>query len=45
VETPINLTTRQRELLREFEALSENNNPEATSFFSKVKNFWDGMTK
>jgi molecular chaperone DnaJ len=45
VETPINLTTRQRELLREFEALSENNNPEASSFFSKVKNFWDGMTK
>jgi len=45
VETPINLTTRQRELLREFEALGENNNPEGSSFFSKVKNFWDGMTK
>ena len=43
VETPVNLTARQKELLREFEKLSEENNPEATSFFSKVKSFWDGM--
>jgi molecular chaperone DnaJ len=43
VETPINLTPRQKELLREFERLSENNNPESSSFFSKVKSFWDGM--
>jgi molecular chaperone DnaJ len=43
VETPVNLTSRQRDLLREFEALSEENNPESTSFFSKVKGFWDGM--
>lgn len=43
VETPVNLTARQRELLREFEALSEENHPEGTSFFSKVKGFWDGM--
>ena len=43
VETPVNLTTRQRELLREFEKLSEENNPESSSFFSKVKGFWDGM--
>ena len=45
VETPINLTARQRELLREFETIGVNNNPEGSSFFSKVKNFWDGMTK
>ena len=45
VETPINLTARQRELLREFESLAENNNPEGSSFFSKVKGFWDGMKK
>ena len=45
VETPINLTTRQKELLREFEDLSENNNPEGSSFFKKVRGFWDGMTK
>ena len=43
VETPVNLTARQKELLREFEKLSEENNPEASSFFSKVKSFWDGM--
>jgi len=43
VETPVNLTARQRELLREFEALSAENNPEGSSFFQKVKGFWDGM--
>ena len=43
VETPVNLTARQKELLREFEKLSEENNPEGSSFFSKVKSFWDGM--
>ena len=43
VETPVNLTSKQKELLREFERLSEHNNPESSSFFSKVKSFWDGM--
>ncbi|MEM1075226.1 MAG: molecular chaperone DnaJ [Pseudomonadota bacterium] len=43
VETPVNLTSRQKELLTEFEDLSENNNPETSSFFSSVKGFWDGM--
>ncbi len=44
VETPVNLTQRQKELLREFEDISqENNNPESGSFFSSVKSFWDGM--
>ncbi|TCP61061.1 molecular chaperone DnaJ [Rhodovulum bhavnagarense] len=43
VETPVKLTTRQKELLREFEELSEDNNPEGSSFFRKVKSFWDGM--
>jgi molecular chaperone DnaJ len=43
VETPVNLTSRQKELLREFEALSEDNNPESKSFFSSVKSFWDNM--
>lgn len=43
VETPVNLTARQRELLMEFEKLSEENNPEGKTFFSKVKGFWDGM--
>ena len=43
VETPVNLTGRQKELLREFEELSEDNNPEGKSFFSSVKSFWDTM--
>ncbi|MBO9465968.1 molecular chaperone DnaJ [Tropicibacter sp. R15_0] len=43
VETPVNLTSRQKELLREFEGLAEDNNPESSSFFSSVKNFWDSM--
>jgi molecular chaperone DnaJ len=43
VETPVNLTSKQRELLKEFERLSEDNNPEGSTFFSKVRNFWDGM--
>ena len=43
VETPVNLTARQKELLAEFERLSEDNHPEGSSFFSKVKSFWDGM--
>ena len=43
VETPVNLTSRQKEILREFDTLSEENNPESNSFFQSVKNFWDGM--
>ncbi|MFL4469322.1 molecular chaperone DnaJ [Tateyamaria armeniaca] len=43
VETPVNLTSRQKELLREFEELSSENNPESSSFFSSVKSFWDSM--
>ncbi|MFY0682037.1 MAG: molecular chaperone DnaJ [Thalassovita sp.] len=43
VETPVNLTSKQKELLKEFEALSEDNNPESSTFFSSVKNFWDSM--
>lgn len=45
VETPVNLTARQRELLREFEAEQANNSPQSDSFFDKVKSFWDGMTR
>jgi len=42
VETPVNLSERQRELLREFESLSpgRNNNPRAQSFMDKVKSFF-----
>lgn len=43
VETPVNLTTRQKEILKEFDELSSENNPESSSFFSSVKSFWDSM--
>jgi molecular chaperone DnaJ len=44
VETPQNLTKKQRELLNEFQKLSsEDTQPEAMGFFSKVKEFIDGM--
>lgn len=43
VETPVNLTARQREILQEFDSLAADNNPEGNSFFAKVKGFWDGM--
>lgn len=43
VETPVNLTSKQKEMLREFEKLSEDNNPQSSTFFSKVKTFWDAM--
>ena len=41
VETPQNLTKRQRELLREFEKLSsQDTQPESAGFFAKVKEFF-----
>ncbi len=44
VETPRNLTRRQRELLEEFASTaSEQNSPESTGFFSRMKNFLDGL--
>ena len=43
VETPVNLTSKQKDLLKEFEKLSEENSPETSGFFNKVKTFWDGM--
>ncbi|MEL6681711.1 MAG: molecular chaperone DnaJ [Pseudomonadota bacterium] len=43
VETPVKLTARQREILKEFDKLSEDNNPQGSSFFASVKSFWDSM--
>ncbi len=45
VETPVNLTTRQRELLRTFESEinSARHSPEAHGFFSKVKELWEDL--
>ncbi len=44
VETPQNLTKRQRELLAEFETLSSNStHPEASGFFAKMKDFFENL--
>ena len=41
VETPVKLSSRQKELLREFESLNQqNNNPKAQSFMDRVKEFF-----
>ena len=45
VETPVNLSAKQKDLLKDFEAEGRNNSPESLDFFSKVKTFWDGMKK
>jgi molecular chaperone DnaJ len=43
VETPVNLTRKQRELLKEFDKDSHHNSPESEGFFAKAKAFWDGF--
>jgi len=44
VETPQSLTKRQKEILREFEKLSSHDTqPESAGFFSRVKEFLDGL--
>ncbi|MEH6402322.1 MAG: molecular chaperone DnaJ [Sneathiella sp.] len=39
VETPVNLSKRQKELLKEFEEEGDSHNPESEGFFSRVKDF------
>lgn len=44
IETPQNLSRRQRELLEEFDKLSsDKNSPESAGFFSRMKSFLDGL--
>jgi molecular chaperone DnaJ len=46
VETPVNLTKRQQEILREFEkagAEANGHHPESEGFFAKVKELWDEL--
>ena len=44
VETPVSLSRKQKQLLREFEtASSEKNSPQSAGFFARVKEFWDGL--
>ena len=45
VETPVNLTRRQQELLKEFgnEGTDEKQSPESHGFFAKVKDLWEDL--
>ncbi|MEF2550272.1 molecular chaperone DnaJ [Aurantimonas sp. A2-1-M11] len=46
VETPQNLSRRQRELLEEFEEISSSDNsPQSTGFFSRMKEFFEGLSE
>ncbi len=49
VETPVNLTTQQRELLEQFEATfvgeeARRHSPRSSTFMDGVKSFWERMT-
>ncbi|MBD3648313.1 MAG: molecular chaperone DnaJ, partial [Pseudomonadales bacterium] len=45
VETPVNLSKKQKELLREFDGeSSEKQSPRRSSWFEGVKNFFDSLT-
>jgi molecular chaperone DnaJ len=45
VETPQKLSKRQRELLMEFEQeCSKENHPESSGFFTRVREFFDGLS-
>ena len=45
VETPVHLSKKQKELLKEFEDIAQTgqNSPQSSSFFAKVKEFWDDL--
>jgi molecular chaperone DnaJ len=46
VETPVNLTKEQKELLREFETegKGKKTSPQSEGFFTRVKEFWGDLT-
>jgi molecular chaperone DnaJ len=45
VETPVNLTKKQKELLQEFvaESIDSKTNPQSHGFFAKVKELWEDL--
>lgn len=47
VETPVNLTRKQKELLREFQDAGggKTQNPQSEGFFARVKDFWEDLTE
>lgn len=46
VETPVNLTKKQKELLKQFAEVSEEEatNPKSSGFFTKMKEFFDDLS-
>jgi molecular chaperone DnaJ len=46
IETPVSLTKRQQELLKEFERAGDKDktSPESEGFFARVKEFWEDLT-
>jgi len=45
VETPVNLSSKQKDLLKQFEGKNPSqNSPESAGFFKTVKEFWDDLT-
>ena len=49
IETPVNLTSHQRELLQQFEATfsgegARRHSPRSSTFIDGVKSFWERMT-
>ena len=46
VETPVNLSKKQQDLIKEFAGKDPSaNSPEAQGFFKKVKEFWNDLTE
>lgn len=46
IETPVNLTKRQKEILEEFaEEGGDKINPQSSGFFTKAKELWDDLTE
>ena len=44
VETPVNLSKKQKDILREFEKTGgDKTNPQSAGFFAKVKELWDDL--
>ena len=41
VETPVNLSTNQKNLLKQFDEAGKDNHPAGKDFISIVKKFWE----
>ena len=47
VEIPVNLNSKQKDILREFEnegGTSKKHSPKSQGFFSKLKEVWEDLT-